>query len=159
MKQSVWVMPVLVIGGSCFFAQALDPRLGFWIVPVHLFARCVRHLERHDFKVALLKALDNLADEPFAHAVGLDEHERFLFFWMLHCVPKNSLRRSKKQKLLLVDVAFLILDFVITFLMFKVWFWLVTNRTLLTILLVITLLGLMKQVWKHVGELSDHWQL
>ena len=65
---------------------------------------------------------------------------------------------TKRTKLILVDVVFIILDLVITWLMFKLWFWLFTNKIILTILLTLTLLGLAKQVWKSVGNLFEHWQ-
>jgi len=67
--------------------------------------------------------------------------------------------KSKETKLLFVDVIFLILDFFIAFLMFKLWHWLFVNKTILTILIIITLFGLIKQTWKAMEDIESHWKL
>ena len=50
---------------------------------VHLAARGVKHLERHNFQVALLKALDYFSDKPLAHTVGLYQNECLFLLWAL----------------------------------------------------------------------------
>ena len=42
--------------------------------------RRLEHLQCHDLQVALLKAPDDLADEPFPDAVRLYHHVRHFFF-------------------------------------------------------------------------------
>ena len=64
----------------------------FGVVIVHLLARGVEHLERDDLEVALLEALDNLADKAFAYAVGLDDDKRFFFLGMHCALPYNALQ-------------------------------------------------------------------
>lgn len=72
---------------------------------------------------------------------------------------EHIINRNKAKKLLFVDIIFSILDFVIVFFLFRLWFWLFSNKIILTILIIITLLGLLRQVWKTIGNLGEHWQL
>ena len=65
---------------------------------------------------------------------------------------------SKAKKLLWVDIIFLILDFVITYFLIKLWYWLFDNKIIITILIILTLLGLMSQIWRAIGNLQENWE-
>lgn len=72
---------------------------------------------------------------------------------------EQIINSNKAKKLLFVDIVFSILDFIIAFSMFKLWFWLFSNKIILTTLIIITLLGLIRQIWKTIDNLRIHWQL
>lgn len=67
--------------------------------------------------------------------------------------------RSRAKALLLVDVFFLALNIPITFLMFHLSFWLFSNKTILTILLALTLISLGIQTYKGLTSIGNHWKL
>lgn len=60
----------------------------------------------------------------------------------------------KKTRLFIIEIVFLLLDFVIAYLMLRLWFWLFVNKTILTILVVLTLFALAKQVWGKIAKLG-----
>ena len=64
--------------------------------------------------------------------------------------------KGKFTKLLLVDFLFIVISFIITFLMFRLWFWLFVNKIILTILICITLSGLIGQIRKAVDDIRKH---
>lgn len=68
------------------------------------------------------------------------------------------MQNNKKlaKKLLVLDITFVGIDFIITYVMFRLWFWLFDNKIILIILIVITLFGLIKQLWKAVDNITKH---
>ena len=63
---------------------------------------------------------------------------------------------SKKMKLALIEITFLGISLLITLLMISLWFYLFDNQFILTILSLLTLLGLGKQVYKFITDVSNH---
>lgn len=70
---------------------------------------------------------------------------------------KSQLRKAKK--LLVVDAIFICIDFIVTYLMFKLWFWLFDNKIILIILTGVTVLSLIRQLWKAFDSVSEHLRL
>ena len=93
-KIALEVVTVLRIGRRGAFAETVDPRRTFWIMVIELVVGRLEHLERHDLEVALLETLDDLADKPLAHAVGLDDDEGLFFFWVCGHKYASTLQRS-----------------------------------------------------------------
>ncbi len=63
---------------------------------------------------------------------------------------------GKRFKLISIDVIFLGINVLILYAMYSLIFWLFTNTTIITILLIITSLGFIKQSWKGLGDLMNH---
>jgi DNA segregation ATPase FtsK/SpoIIIE-like protein len=80
--------------------------------------------------------------------------------WWAFCMQKNNSNiRTRAITLLFVDVFFLALNVPITFLMFHIWFWFFTNKTILTFLLASTLIALGVQTYRGLTSMGTHWKL
>ncbi|MFH1361593.1 MAG: hypothetical protein ABIH69_02945 [bacterium] len=64
---------------------------------------------------------------------------------------------KRKLIILMLTILFLIIDFGIGMFMFNLWFKLFGAGIITTILIVITILGLIKGVWKTIDFLTINW--
>lgn len=64
----------------------------------------------------------------------------------------------KRIKVLIVTTLFLILDIIVSLFMFNLWFKLFGSGVITTILILITLFGLMKAGWKTIDFLITNWK-
>lgn len=66
---------------------------------------------------------------------------------------------TKRTKLIIVDLIFLTLDIMIGYGLFGLWFWLFDNQFVLTVLVIVTVIGLGKQGLKLAKDLFEHLRL
>lgn len=71
---------------------------------------------------------------------------------------ENGDSKGGTKSLLFIDFFFIIVDLVIAYLMVRLWLWLFVNRVVILILVVITTLALIKQLWKGVDNICAHWK-
>lgn len=56
---------------------------------------------------------------------------------------------NEKIKIIMISLAFYVVGMFVTFMMWKLWFWLFDSKIWQTMFIGITLLGAMKFFWQH----------